>query len=41
MAFVEMIARKVTVLHEGTVIAEGSMDDVQNNPRVIEVYLGR
>jgi len=41
MAFVEMIARKVTVLHEGTVIAEGSMDEVQNNPRVIEVYLGR
>jgi urea transport system ATP-binding protein len=41
MAFVEKIARKVTVLHEGSVIAEGAMDQVQNDPRVIEVYLGR
>jgi urea transport system ATP-binding protein len=41
MAFVEKIARKVTVLHEGNVLAEGSMDAVQNDPRVIEVYLGR
>jgi urea transport system ATP-binding protein len=41
MAFVEKIARKVTVLHEGSVIAEGAMDEVQNDPRVIEVYLGR
>ena len=41
MAFVEKIARKVTVLHEGSVLAEGSMDEVQNDPRVIEVYLGR
>ena len=32
---------KVTVLHEGSVIAEGAMDQVQNDPRVIEVYLGR
>jgi urea transport system ATP-binding protein len=40
MAFVRSIARRVTVLHEGRVIAEGSMDAVQNNPRVIEVYLG-
>ena len=41
MAFIEKIARKVTVLHEGSVIAEGPMDQVQNDPRVIEVYLGR
>jgi urea transport system ATP-binding protein len=41
MAFIETIARKVTVLHEGTVIAEGPMEQVQNDPRVIEVYLGR
>jgi urea transport system ATP-binding protein len=41
MAFVEKIARKVTVLHEGSVLAEGDMAQVQNDPRVIEVYLGR
>jgi urea transport system ATP-binding protein len=41
MAFIESIARKVTVLHEGGVIAEGAMDKVKNDPRVIEVYLGR
>ena len=41
MAFVSKIARKVTVLHEGSVLAEGPMDQVQNDPRVIEVYLGR
>ena len=41
MDFVTRIARKVTVLHEGSVLAEGSMDTVQNDPRVIEVYLGR
>jgi urea transport system ATP-binding protein len=41
MAFIETIARKVTVLHEGSVIAEGPMDAVKNDPRVIEVYLGR
>jgi urea transport system ATP-binding protein len=41
MDFVAGIARKVTVLHEGSVLAEGSMDEVQNDQRVIEVYLGR
>jgi urea transport system ATP-binding protein len=40
MAFVKSIAQRVTVLHEGSVLAEGSMDRVQNDPRVIEVYLG-
>jgi urea transport system ATP-binding protein len=41
MSFIERIARKVTVLHEGSVLAEGTLDTVQNDPRVIEVYLGR
>ena len=41
MQFIGKIARKVTVLHEGSVIAEGPMSDIQNDPRVIEVYLGR
>lgn len=40
MDFVRSIARKVTVLHQGSVLAEGSMDSVQNNARVKEVYLG-
>jgi len=40
MNFVRSIARTVTVLHEGHVLAEGSMDEVQNHPRVKEVYLG-
>jgi urea transport system ATP-binding protein len=41
MAFIGKIARKVTVLHEGSVIAEGPLEKVQADPRVIEVYLGR
>ncbi len=41
MAFIGTIARRVTVLHEGSVLAEGTLDHVQNDPRVIEVYLGR
>jgi urea transport system ATP-binding protein len=41
MDFVRSIARRVTVLHQGSVLAEGSMDEVQNDPRVIEVYLGQ
>ncbi len=40
MDFVRSIARKVTVLHQGSVLAEGSMAEVQNDPRVVEVYLG-
>ena len=40
MAFVRSIARTVSVLHQGSLLAEGSMSDVQNNPDVIEVYLG-
>jgi urea transport system ATP-binding protein len=40
MDFVRSIARQVTVLHEGRVISEGNMDHVQNDPHVIEVYLG-
>ncbi len=40
MEFVRSIARTVTVLHQGSVLAEGTMDEVQNNPEVIEVYLG-
>ncbi|HVJ88379.1 MAG TPA: urea ABC transporter ATP-binding protein UrtD [Labilithrix sp.] len=41
MDFVRNIAENVTVLHEGRVLAEGSMADVQNDPRVVEVYLGQ
>ncbi len=40
MEFVRSIARRVTVLHEGRVLAEGDMDMVQNDPNVIDVYLG-
>lgn len=41
MDFIRALDTKVTVLHEGSVIAEGSLDVVSNNERVIEVYLGR
>ena len=41
MDFVAKIADRVTVLHEGHVLAEGSMENVQNNEQVIEVFLGR
>jgi urea transport system ATP-binding protein len=40
MDFVRDIAQRVTVLHEGSVLAEGTMDEVQNDAKVIEVYLG-
>jgi urea transport system ATP-binding protein len=40
MDFVRSIAHKVTVMHQGKIIAEGDMDTVQADPRVIEVYLG-
>jgi urea transport system ATP-binding protein len=41
MAFVRDLDVRVTVLHEGAVLAEGSLQHVSENPRVIEVYLGR
>jgi urea transport system ATP-binding protein len=40
MEFVKQIAHKVTVMHQGKILAEGSMDHVQNDPKVIDVYLG-
>jgi urea transport system ATP-binding protein len=40
MTFVRQIARKVTVLHEGRLLLEGPMEEVQNDPKVIECYLG-
>ncbi|SDP81146.1 urea transport system ATP-binding protein [Ralstonia sp. 25mfcol4.1] len=40
MDFVQQIADKVTVMHQGRILAEGSMAQVQNDPRVIDVYLG-
>ena len=40
MDFVKQIAHKVTVMHQGKILAEGTMDKVQNDPKVIDVYLG-
>lgn len=40
MEFVRKIAHKVSVLHQGKLLSEGTMDVVQNDPRVVEVYLG-
>jgi urea transport system ATP-binding protein len=40
MDFIRSIANRVVVLHEGHVLAEGKMEEVQNNPKVVEVYLG-
>jgi len=41
MTFVRQIARKVTVLHQGSVLCEGSVEEVQNDQKVVEVYLGK
>ena len=41
MDFIRALGVRVTVLHEGSVLAEGSLDHVQNNQRVIDVYLGQ
>jgi urea transport system ATP-binding protein len=41
MTFVRQLANKVTVLHQGRILREGSLDEVQNDERVIEVYLGK
>ena len=41
MAFVRSLGVKVTVLHEGSVLSEGTLDHVSADPRVVEVYLGR
>ena len=41
MAFVGQLRSRVTVLHEGAVLAEGTLDEVQRDARVVEVYLGR
>jgi urea transport system ATP-binding protein len=40
MDFVKQIASKVTVMHQGRILAEGTMDAVQSDPKVIDVYLG-
>jgi urea transport system ATP-binding protein len=41
MVFVRQLGSKVTVLHQGHVLCDGTLDDVQNDERVVEVYLGR
>ncbi len=41
MAFVRALGVRVTVLHEGSVLSEGTIDEVSQDPRVVEVYLGR
>lgn len=41
MVFVRQIARKVSVLHQGSLLCEGTVDEVQSDHRVVEVYLGR
>ena len=41
MEFIRQIARRVTVLHQGSVLKEGSFKNVKEDPKVIEVYLGR
>lgn len=41
MEFVKQIARRIIVLHQGEKLAEGTVEEIQNNPKVVEVYLGR
>ena len=41
MKFVKDVSTSVTVLHEGAILCEGTIDEVQNNQQVIDVYLGR
>lgn len=41
MDFIRALDTKVTVLHEGSVLAEGRLDQLQQDQRVIDVYLGR
>jgi urea transport system ATP-binding protein len=41
MVFVRQLESKVTVLHQGHVLCDGTLDEVQNDERVVEVYLGR
>ena len=41
MEFVKQIAQRIVVLHQGQTLAEGTVEEVQNNPKVVEVYLGR
>ena len=41
MDFVRRLGCRVTVLHEGSMLAEGTLDQVSADPRVVEVYLGR
>jgi urea transport system ATP-binding protein len=41
MSFVRQIARTITVLHQGRKLAEGSVREVEDNPKVAEVYLGK
>jgi len=41
MEFIRDLNAPVTVLHQGTVLTEGNLEDVKNDPKVIEVYLGQ
>jgi urea transport system ATP-binding protein len=41
MEFVKQIAERIVVLHQGAKLAEGTVQEIQNNPKVVEVYLGR
>ena len=41
MEFIRDLAAPVTVLHQGQLLTEGSLDDVKSDPKVIEVYLGQ